>query len=115
MSRALQYICDYMENYFNKLKSKWNIESNVQLLIILIVFSITGSLALLLAKPILSFFNISADSLNPWIYRPLRILIIFPVYQVLILIIGAFFGQFKFFWNFEKKILSRMGFKRFLK
>ena len=111
----LQYICSYMENYFNKLKSKWNIESNVQLFIILLVFSITGSSALVIAKPILSFLNITADSLNPWIYRPLRILIIFPIYQVLILIIGAIFGQFKFFWNFEKKILSRMGFKRFLK
>ena len=31
-------------------------------------------------------------------------------YQVIILIVSFFFGQFRFFWNYEKKILKRMGF-----
>ena len=102
-----------MRSFVNKLKSKWNIESNLQLFVILVVFAITGSLSLVVAKPLLSVLNISSETLNPWVYSPLRILIIFPVYQILILIIGTLFGQFKFFWNFEKKMLARMGFKRF--
>jgi hypothetical protein len=32
-----------------------------------------------------------------------------------LIIIGALFFQFSFFWNFEKKILKRIGFKRFFK
>ena len=48
-----------------------------------------------------------------WIFWPLRIFIIFPIYQVLIVIIGAMFGQFNFFWTLEKKMLSRLGFKKF--
>ena len=28
-------------------------------------------------------------------------------------VIGALFGQFKFFWDFEKKMLVRLGFKSF--
>jgi hypothetical protein len=32
---------------------------------------------------------------------------------VLLVLFGALFFQFSFFWEFEKKILRRMGFKRF--
>ena len=96
-----------------KLKEKWGITSNFQLLIIFLVFSVTGSLALCVAKPILDFVGLDKSAVSAWIFWPIRISIIFPIYQILIVIIGALFGQFKFFWNFEKKMLSRLGFKRF--
>ena len=102
-----------MLSAFQKLKLKWNIQSNFQLFVILLVFAITGSSSLLVADPILAYFNITDETLNAWIYKPLRLILIFPVYQVLILIFGALFGQFQFFWNFEKKMLARMGFKFF--
>jgi hypothetical protein len=63
--------------------------------------------------PILDFIGLKKEVINPWIFIPLKILLIFPVYQILILIIGTIFGQFKFFWEFEKKMLSKMGFSRF--
>ena len=96
-----------------KLKEKWGIRSNFQLLIIFLVFSVTGSLSLWVAKPLLDFIGLDKATLSPWIFWPIRILIIFPIYQILIVIIGALFGQFQFFWNFEKKMLSRLGFKSF--
>lgn len=96
-----------------KLKEKWGIISNFQLIIILLVFSITGSLSLYVSKPILDFVGLDKEALSPWIYKPLRLLLVFPAYQVLMLIIGALFGQFKFFWAFEKKMLARLGFKQF--
>jgi len=102
-----------MLNIFQKLKLRWNIQSNFQLFIILLVFAITGSSSLVVAEPILDYFNITEKTLNPWIYKPIRLILIFPVYQILILIFGALFGQFQFFWNFEKKMLARMGFKYF--
>ena len=102
-----------MGSYFQKLKLKWSIQSNFQLFIIFMVFAITGSSSLVIAKPILAYFNITSETLNPWIYKPLRLILIFPLYQVLILIFGALFGQFQFFWDFEKKMLARMGFKCF--
>ncbi|MBJ2173026.1 diacylglyceryl transferase [Aureibaculum sp. A20] len=100
---------------FEKLKKRWNLTSNLQVIAILVVFSITGYTSLIIAKPILEFVGLPQATTNPWIYRPLRILLIFPFYQVLILIYGWLFGQFEFFWNFEKKMLSRIGFKRFIK
>jgi hypothetical protein len=99
--------------WLDNLKCKWGITSNFQLIIIFFVFSVTGSLSLWVAKPILDFVGLDKSAVSPWIFWPIRISIIFPIYQVLIVIVGALFGQFKFFWNFEKKMLARLGFKRF--
>ncbi|NHN24637.1 diacylglyceryl transferase [Flavobacterium jejuense] len=92
----------------NKLKQRWNITSNWQLIIILIVFAITGSTAAYLSKPFTSVLGITKENLHWSLYWPLRLLLIFPIYQILLVIIGALFGQFKFFWAFEKKMLYRM-------
>ena len=97
----------------NKLKEKWGITSNFQIIIILLVFSITGSIAVLIARPVLNLVGLDKEVVSPWLFWPIRIFIIFPIYQILIVIIGTLFGQFKFFWAFEKKMLSRLGFKHF--
>ena len=97
----------------NRFKEKCGITSNFQLAIILLVFSITGSVAVLVAKPVLDLVGLDKEALSPWVFWPIRIFIIFPIYQVLIVLIGAIFGQFKFFWAFEKKMLVRLGFKQF--
>ena len=97
----------------NRLKEKWGITSNFQIIIILLVFSITGSIAVWIAKPVLSLVGLDKEVVSPWLFWPIRIFIIFPIYQILIVIIGTLFGQFKFFWAFEKKMLVRLGFKCF--
>ena len=97
----------------NRLKEKWGITSDFQIIIILLVFSITGSISVWIAKPVLSLLGLDKEVVSPWLFWPIRIFIIFPIYQILIVIIGALFGQFKFFWDFEKKMLVRLGFKRF--
>jgi hypothetical protein len=99
----------------DKLKERWGIESNFQVVIIFIVFAINGSLSMYLTNPITDLIGISKETTNPWVYWPVRILVVFVVYQITLVFVGALFGQKKFFWNMEKKMLSRMGFKRFLK
>jgi len=54
---------------------------------------------------------LNVDSFSPLVFWPLRIIFIFFVYQILLLVIAIPFGQFQYFWQFEKKILSRFGFK----
>ena len=90
-------------------KERWNIKSNWQVFIILVVFAITGSSAALVSKPILGFLGIVKGSVSNWLYYPLYILLIFPVYQVLLISYGFLFGQFTFFWAFEKKMLKSCG------
>jgi hypothetical protein len=91
-----------MSNYLERLKTKWGITSNFQMAVVFIVFAITGSSSLWVAKPVLTMIGIT-DEMNPWIRVPLRIVLILPVYQVMLLIIGAAFGQFTFFLNLQKK------------
>lgn len=100
---------------FKPLEKKWDVSYRWELIAIFIVFAVTGSTAAKISAPLLSFLNLYPDTTNGWIYWPLRILIIFPIYQILLLIVGWIFGQFQFFLNFEKKMLRRMGFSRFLK
>lgn len=104
-----------------KLKKRWGISSNFQILIIILVFAITGSSAVFLAKPILALLGVAREVFSSdffwggFLYYLLRILFIFPIYQVLLVTYGWLFGQFKFFWAFEKTMLSRIGFAKLLK
>ncbi|MBE0390526.1 DUF6787 family protein [Flavobacterium sp. PL002] len=91
-----------------KLKERWGITSNIQLSIIFIVFAITGSASAWLSKPLCYLLGITKDDLGMW-FMPVRLLLIFPIYQVLLVFIGFIFGQFSFFWAFEKKMLKRLG------
>jgi len=75
------------------------------------VFAITGSLSLIVTVSLFEVLNLNVDSFSPLVFWPLRIIFIFFVYQVLLLIIAIPFGQFRYFWQFEKKILSRFGLK----
>lgn len=94
-------------NIFQKLKSKWGIESNVQFVIINIVFAITGSLTLFVRRPIFALLDI--DKSDPFLLRTVvYLLTVTPAYLIMLIIIGTLFGQFKFFWAFEKHFLGRM-------
>lgn len=93
---------------FRNLKKRWNIDSNLQVVLILVVFALTGMATLWVRKsvwPLLGFHTETAV----WIKVLVYILIIFPAYQVLLLVIALILGQFRFFWAFEQKMLRRFG------
>ena len=94
-----------------RLKKKWNIESNFQLFIILIIFAVTGSSTLYVRKGAFYLMGITEDT-NIWIKIILYIVIIFPAYNLMLLIVSFIFGQFKFAWEFEKKIFLRFKTKK---
>ncbi|QIK53838.1 prolipoprotein diacylglyceryl transferase [Dysgonomonas sp. HDW5B] len=91
---------------FDKFKVKWNITSNWQLAIILIVFSVTGSAALVVRRFVFEWIGITSET-SMWLKVPLYILILVPAYQILLIIIGAIFGQYRFFYEFQKKSIGR--------
>jgi len=65
-------------------------------------------MSVILANPLLLFFfgqQIQSNELY-WFFR---LIIIFPIYQILLIFIGSLFGEFKYFWKIEKKILIRLG------
>ena len=90
-----------------KLLKFFKVNNYFRLFIIFTVFGITGSLSVVLGKYLLiSIF--SSNILNSGFYWLIRILLIFPLYQILLIIIGTLFGEFKYFWAIEKKILLRL-------
>ena len=80
----------------------FKVNSINRLIIIFIVFAITGSLSVILGEYVLLLF-FSDDVVKDFFYWVIRILIIFPLYQILLIIIGSIFGEFKYFWSIEKK------------
>jgi len=98
---------------FKKLANKWQVNYRWELIAIFLVFAVTGSTSAKISGPIIELLNLKELISNSFLFWTLRILIIFPIYQILLVIVGWIFGQFKFFWAFEKKMLSRMGFKKF--
>jgi ABC-type multidrug transport system permease subunit len=92
---------------FEKLKAKWKV-SNIQLVLILCTFAVTGSLTAYISKAITSWLGMNEETW--WLWKLLvRLVILVFGYQVIILIVSFFFGQFRFFWNYEKKILRWFG------
>lgn len=99
---------------FKKLERKWILEYRWEMIRVFIVFSITGSSSVFVGKPIMALIGITKDNLNTTLYWFLYILVGLIFYQFMLIFFAWLLGQFKFFWEFEKKILSRIGFKKIL-
>ncbi|MCS3798346.1 phosphoribosylglycinamide formyltransferase [Niastella sp. OAS944] len=89
---------------FHRLKQKWNV-NGTQLILILCVFAITGTTTAWLTRSVTQWLQLDASSFWYW---AIKIGILLFGYQILILLFAIPFGQFNFFWNYEKKILQRM-------
>jgi len=99
---------------FKKLEKKWILDHKWEMIRVFIVFAVTGSSSVVVGKPIMTLIGITKENLNPILYWILFIIIGLIFYQILLVAFGWLFGQFKFFWEFEKKMLKRFGLKRFL-
>ncbi|WP_027127002.1 DUF6787 family protein [Gelidibacter mesophilus] len=99
---------------FKKLEKKWILKYRWEMIRVFIVFAITGSSSVFIGKPIMAFIGITKENLNTTVYWILYIIVGIIFYQIMLVFFGWLFGQFRFFWDFEKKMLGRFGFKKFL-
>lgn len=99
----------------NKLEKKWIVNQRWELIRIFIVFAFTGSSSVIVGRPFVSWIGVTKENLYPVFYWILFIFISLIFYQLLLVIFGWLFGQFKFFWNFEKKMLKRFGLGKYFK
>jgi len=95
-----------MLELFKRLKDKWGIESNFQFILINLVFAIAGSSILYLRPLIFRLLGISPEW--PFLLKALLyLLLVTPVYFIVLMTTAALFGQFRFFWNFQRKYFTR--------
>jgi hypothetical protein len=93
------------QHWFKRLQERWQVNA-FQAVIILIVFACTGTTVLFIKEPLLNM--IIGEEEKNWLHSLLYFILILPIYNILLLIYGFIFGQFKFFWNFEKRFFKRM-------
>jgi hypothetical protein len=93
-------------SWITKLKTRWGLDSVWQVVVVLIVFACTGFTVLFIKEPLLDW--IRGDNEQQWWMSVLYFVLILPVYNALLLGFGFIFGQFNFFWKYEKKTLERM-------
>lgn len=91
-----------------KIRNFFRVQSNYQLLIINIVFAVTGTSSLFVADYILNYFLVNQENYNNFLYWTTRIIFILPVYQFLLLFFGVLFGEFSYFWEMEKKTYNKI-------
>lgn len=92
--------------WMQKLQERWKLDSIGQVIIVLIVFACTGFSVLFLKKPILAYLLNGEEPTT--LFTTLYWIFIFPIYNLILLFYGFVFGQFSFFWRFEKKMWYRM-------
>lgn len=93
-------------SWLDRLQARWQLNSTYQVVIVLIVFACTGFTIFFLKKPLFALFS---EGEIPWWFSLLYYIFILPVYNLVLLAYGFLFGQFRFFWEFEKRMFKRIA------
>jgi uncharacterized protein DUF6787 len=93
----------------SKLKQRWGITSNLQMAVIFVVFAINGTLSAEISKFLMSLMDISKANTALYLYYPLLLILVLPLYPFLLMGVGYLFGQSAFFFPFAKKMLRSIG------
>lgn len=98
-----------MKKVWDIWKEKWNIESDKRMIWIFIMFGITGSSVTFVRKPVTSFLfeKTTYGELN-WYEWIVTLLIVYIVYQFVLLAVGTVMGEHKFVKWFLVKMNKRM-------
>lgn len=93
-----------MKNFFEKFKKRSGITSTADLILILSAFSLAGPTDSLTVRPLVHSLLTTLPKLPTVVQVLIYIVFAVPLYQIFLLFYGFLFGQFKYFWEREKKI-----------
>ena len=94
-----------MKQAFARMKSRWGV-GPFGVLAILAAFALAGSSVVRFGYPVMRWI-LPPDS-PTWQRVVVWLLVIFPMYHVLLLAWAALLGQFRFFWEREKRLVRRL-------
>ena len=87
----------------NNLINFFGANSKVHLLKIFIIFGLAGSISVFLSDPLLQLVSIENFISNKFFYWLIRLILIFPIYQFVLIFLALIFGEFGYF----KKIFTK--------
>ena len=90
---------NYLINFFG-------VNSKLHLLKIFIIFGLAGSLSVVLSEPLLQLVSIEKFISNKFFYWLIRLIIIFPIYQFVLIGVAIVFGEFRYFKKFFIKFIN---------
>ena len=102
---------------FDFLEKRWKVDQRWKVIRIFIIFAITGSMSVVVTKPIFEAVGFVKGSLGDHafgltIFYILKFILILPFYKVLLVFFGWIFREYDFFLNFALKLANRMGLKK---
>ena len=90
----------------NSLINFFGANSKFHLLKIFIIFGLAGSLSVILSDPLLELVSIENFISNKFFYWVIRLILIFPIYQFVLIAVALFFGEFSYFKKFFIKFIN---------
>ena len=88
-----------------RLKRKWDIKTNFDFTMIMVVFSLAGMNVSLCRKPLFHLLGVQRET-SLWIKTLVYLAFVFPTYQLSLLLYGFILGQFQFFWKKQKSLVQ---------
>lgn len=92
-----------------KLKERWGITTIYQLILIIVVFAINGSLSARISSYLMALIGLNDKNTHWFIYYLILLVLVLPIYPFLLMGFGYLFGQSKFFFPFGKRMLAKIG------
>jgi hypothetical protein len=92
--------------WITRLALKWRLKNSTQVIIVLVVFACTGFTVMWAKERILNF--VLGEHGNSNLASVLYYIFILPIYNIVLLFYGFVFGQFSFFWEFEKRTFRQI-------
>ena len=90
----------------NNLISFFGANSKFHLFKIFIIFGLAGSLSVILSDPLLDLVSIEKYISNNFFYWVVRLILIFPIYQFVLIAVALVFGEFSYFKKFFIKFIN---------
>lgn len=98
---------NWLVKYWKGFKRRWNIESDRQVAIILIVFTLTGTTTMFVHHEFNVWIGIDGPGNFWWKFLVFMILVL-PLYNGLLLVYGTLLGQLEFFKFFIVKFFKSL-------
>ena len=90
----------------NNLISFFGANSKFHLFKIFVIFGLAGSLSVILSDPLLDLVSIEKYISNNFFYWVVRLILIFPIYQFVLIAAALVFGEFSYFKKFFIKFIN---------
>ena len=90
----------------NNLVSFFGANSKYHLLKIFIIFGLAGSFSVILSEPLLQLVSIENFIPNKFFYWLIRLILIFSIYQFVLIGLALVFGEFRYFKKFFTKFIK---------